>query len=74
MICFTNYFDQEKVRLFVGPDLDPNCLTTFDNLPNSLEIHQTKHYTLAVINLFDLVTAPSVVLPEEFFLEYSSDY
>ena len=41
--------------------------------PNSLEIDQTKHYTLTVINLLDLITAPCVVLPEEFFLEYSSD-
>ena len=48
--------------------------------PNCLEIDQTEHYTLTVINLFDLVTnlfdlvtAPSVVLPEEYFLEYSSD-
>ena len=42
-------------------------------LPNSLEIDQTEHYTLTVINLLDLITAPCVVLPEEFFLEYSSD-
>ena len=41
--------------------------------PNSLEIDQTKHYTLTVINLLDLITAPYVVLPGEFFLEYSSD-
>ena len=40
---------------------------------NSLEIDQTEHYTLTVINLLDLITEPSVVLPEEFFLEYSSD-
>ena len=41
---------------------------------NRLEVDQTEHYTLTVINLYDLVTAPSVVLPEEFFfLEYSSD-
>ena len=47
----------------------------FDTIifPNSLEIEQTKHYTLTVINLLDLITAPCVVLPEEFFLEYSSD-
>ena len=41
--------------------------------PNSLEIDQTEHYTLTVINLLDLVTAPSVVLREEIFLEYSRD-
>ena len=41
--------------------------------PNSLEIDQTEHYTLTVINLLDLITAPCVVLPEEIFLEYSSD-
>ena len=41
--------------------------------PTGLEIDQTKHYTLTVIILLDLITAPCVVLPEEFFLEYSSD-
>ena len=40
---------------------------------NSLEIDQTEHYTLTVINLLDLMTAHCVVLPEELFLEYSSD-
>ena len=43
------------------------------SFPNSLEIDQTERYTPTVINLLDLITAPSVVLPEEFFLEYSSD-
>ena len=43
------------------------------SFPNSLEIDQTEHYTLTVINLLDLITATSVVMPEEFFLEYSSD-
>ena len=47
-----------------------HSLTIF---PNSLEIDQAKHYTLTGINLLDLITAPCVVLPEEFFLEYSSD-
>ena len=42
-------------------------------IPNSLVIDRTEHYTLTVINLLDLITAPCVVLPEEFFLEYSSD-
>ena len=32
-----------------------------------------ERYTQTVINLFDHVTATSVVLPEEYFLEYSSD-
>ena len=43
------------------------------SFPNSLEIDQTEHYTLTVNNLFDLITATSVVMHEEFFLEYSSD-
>ena len=34
---------------------------------NSLEIDQTEHYTLTVINLLDLITERYVVLPEEFF-------
>ena len=42
----------------------------FRNLTCLLEIDQTECYTLTVINLFDLVTATSVVLPEEYFLEY----
>ena len=46
---------------------------SFIIFPNSLEIDQTEHYKLTVINLLDLITAPCVVLPEEFFLEYSSD-
>ena len=41
--------------------------------PNSFEIDQTERYTQTVINLFDLVTATSVVLPEEYFFEYSND-
>ena len=40
---------------------------------NSLVIDQTERYTPTVINLFDLVTATSVVMPKEYFLEYSSD-
>ena len=55
---------------FTGPDLDQHWLILF---PNNLEIDQTKRYTPTVINLFDLVTATSVVMPEDYFLEYSSD-
>ena len=43
------------------------------SFPNSLEIDQTEHYTLNVINLCDLVTATSVVMPKDFFSEYLSD-
>ena len=58
---------------FTGPDLDPHWLILFVTFPNSLEIDQIERYTPTVINLFDLVTATSVVMPEEYFLEYSSD-
>ena len=59
---------------FTGPGLDPHWLILFEKIfPNSLEIDQTKHYTPTVINLFGLVTVTSVVVPEEYFLEYSSD-
>ena len=65
---------KRMVRYFTGPDLDPHCLKLFDIFLQTVqvEIDQTERYTLTVINLFDLVTATSV-LPEEYFLEYSSD-
>ena len=51
----------------------PTAWHSLISFPNSLEIDQTEHYTLTVINLLDLIIATSVVMPEEFFLEYSSD-
>ena len=56
-----------------GPDLDPHCLILFGKPSEQFRNRSDRRYTLTVINLFDLVTATSVVMPEEYFLEYSSD-
>ena len=55
------------------PDLDPHCLILFDKSSKQFRNRSDRRYTLTVINLFDLVTTTSVVMPEEYFLEYSSD-
>ena len=58
---------------FTGPDLDAHCLILFDKPSKQFRNRSDRRYTLTVINLFDMVTATSVVMPEEYFLEYSSD-
>ena len=58
---------------FTGPDLDPHHLKLFDNLSKQFRNRSGQTLYTDCNYLFDLVTATSVVLPEEYFLEYSSD-
>ena len=58
---------------FTGPDLDQYCLILFDKNSKQFRNRSDRSYTLTVINLFDLDTATIVVMPEEHFMEYSSD-
>ena len=67
-------FDQENGLTFTRPNLDSHCLILFKNPSKQFRNRSEQRFTLTVINLFDLVTATSVMMPEEYFLEYSSDY
>ena len=82
LISFQKKLIKRMVWHFTGPYLDPHWLILYDNLSKQFKNRSdrtlyidcnSERYTSTVINLFDLVTAISVVMPEEYFLEYSSD-